>query len=95
MKKDFTESCSSNLIILRENHFQKDWVGFWPSKLTLNFKNALFLSVYFYSVVTVGKDLTIQDWSVFKTDPLVKCANFYYNLAWHLTFVDPVCNVDL
>ena len=42
-KNDFNESCSSNLVFLRENHFQKDYVAISPQKLTLNLENALFL----------------------------------------------------
>ena len=44
IKNDLNESYSSNLIFLRENHFQKDQVAISPQKLTLNFKNTLFLS---------------------------------------------------
>ena len=33
--------CSSNLVFLRENHFQRDKVTIPPQKLTLNFENAL------------------------------------------------------
>ena len=40
------ESCSSNLVFLRENHFQWDSVAISPQKLTLNFENALFLSAH-------------------------------------------------
>ena len=43
IKNGLNESCSSNLIILRENHFQRDSVTISPQKLTLNFENALFL----------------------------------------------------
>ena len=56
---DITERCSSNLIFLIENHFQKDQNAFKPLKLTPNFQNALFLSAYFKSAVTVGKEMTI------------------------------------
>ena len=31
------ESCSSNLVFLRENCFQEDLVDIWPQKLALNF----------------------------------------------------------
>ena len=41
-KNDHNESCSSNLVFLRENHFQRDSVTISPQKLTLNFKNAQF-----------------------------------------------------
>ena len=43
IKNDLNESCSSNLVFLRENHFQKDQVAISPQKLTLNLENALFL----------------------------------------------------
>ena len=46
-KNDLNESCSSNLVFLRENHFQRDSVTISPQKLTLNFENALFLSTHF------------------------------------------------
>jgi len=59
MKIDINESCSSNLIFLRENHLQKDWNAFKSSKWTPNFQNALFLSAYFKSAMTVGKEMTI------------------------------------
>ena len=58
MKIDINESCSSNLIFLRENHLQKDQNAFKSSKLTPNFQNALFLSGYFKSVVTDTKKIT-------------------------------------
>jgi len=45
IKNDFIESCSSNLVFLGENHFQR--VAISPQKLTLNFENALFLSTDF------------------------------------------------
>ena len=41
------ESCSSNLVFLRENHFQRDSVAISPQKLTFNFENALFLLTHF------------------------------------------------
>ena len=59
MNIHITEGCSSNLLFLRENHFQKDYNAFKPLKLTPNFKNALFLMVYFKSAVTVGKEMNI------------------------------------
>ena len=43
IKNDPNESYSSNLLFLRENHFQEDSVNIWPQKLTLNLENALFL----------------------------------------------------
>ena len=46
-KNALYESCSSNLVFLRENHFQRDSVATSPHKLTLNFENALFLSTHF------------------------------------------------
>ena len=42
-RSDFNESCSSNLVFLRENHFQRDSVTISLQKLTLKFENALFL----------------------------------------------------
>ena len=47
MKNDLNEGCLSNLVFLRENHFQRDSVAISPQKLTLNFENALFLSTHF------------------------------------------------
>ena len=58
MKIDINESCSSNLIFLRENHLQKDKNAFKSSKLTPNFHNALFLLAYFKSAMTIGKEMT-------------------------------------
>ena len=57
-KNDLNESCSSDLVFLRENHFQRDLVAILPQKLTLNAKNALLLSTYFKIWVTVGKRST-------------------------------------
>ena len=37
------ESCSPNLIFIKENHFQEDWVDFRCWKLTLKTENAQFL----------------------------------------------------
>ena len=59
MEIDIAEICSSNLIFLIENHFQKQLNAFKPLKLTPNFQNALFMSAYFKSVVSVGKEMTI------------------------------------
>ena len=47
IKNDPNESCSYNLVFLRENHFQRDLVAISPQKLTLNSENALFLSTHF------------------------------------------------
>ena len=55
MKNDLNESCSSNLVFLRENHFQRDSVAISP--MTLNFENALFLSTHFKIWVRVGKKI--------------------------------------
>ena len=41
IKNDPKESWSSNLVILKENHFLTDSVTILPQKLTLNLKNAL------------------------------------------------------
>ena len=46
IKNDFNESCSFNLVFLRENHFQKDLVATSSQKFTLNFENVLFLSAH-------------------------------------------------
>ena len=54
-KSEVNESCSSNLIFLRENHFQKDLISFRPLKLTLNFQNSLFLLAYF-KILEVARD---------------------------------------
>ena len=51
------ESYSSNLQFLRENHFQDDSVNIWPQKLTLNFKNALFLLAHCQIFVTDRKKI--------------------------------------
>ena len=59
IKNDFNESCSSNLVFLRENHFQRDSVAISPKKLSLNFVNALFLSTYFKIWVRVGKKINM------------------------------------
>ena len=40
INNDPNESCSSNLLFLKENHFQEDQVNIWPQKLTLNLENA-------------------------------------------------------
>ena len=54
-KDDVNESCSSNLLFLRENHFQKNLVNTLTPKLTLNFQNALFLTAHLKILVTVWK----------------------------------------
>ena len=60
IKNVFYESCSSNSVFLKENHFQEDQVEISPHKLTHKFENALFLSAYFQILVTVGKKMSIQ-----------------------------------
>ena len=57
IKNDHNESCSSNLVFLRENHFQRGSAAISPQKLTLNFENALFLSTHFKIWVRVGKKI--------------------------------------
>ena len=57
IKNDLNESCSSNLVFIREKHFQKDWVAISPQNLTLNFENALFLSAHLKIWVTVGEKI--------------------------------------
>ena len=47
IKNDLDESCSANLVFLRENLLQRDSVAISPQKLTLNFENAQFLSTHF------------------------------------------------
>ena len=59
IKNDINESCSSNLVFLRENHFQRDSVAVSPQKLTLNFENALFLSTHFKIWVRVGEKINM------------------------------------
>ena len=59
MKNDVIESCSSNLVLLRENHFQRDSVAISPQKLTLNFENALFLLTHFKIWEQVGKKINM------------------------------------
>ena len=46
IENGLNKSCSSNLVFLRENRFQRDSVTISPQKLTLNFENALFLLAY-------------------------------------------------
>ena len=59
IKNDINESCSSNLVFLRENHFQRDSVAVSPQKLTLNFENALFLLTHFKILVRVGEKINM------------------------------------
>ena len=59
IKDNLNESCSSNLVFLRKNHFQKDSVAISPQKLTLNFENALFLSTHFKIWVRVGEKINM------------------------------------
>ena len=59
IKNDINESCSSNLVFLRENHFQRDSVSVSPQKLTLKFENALFLSTHFKIWVRVGEKINM------------------------------------
>ena len=59
IKNDLNESCSSNLVFLRENHFQRDSVTISPQKLTLNFENALFLSTHFKILVRVWGKMNV------------------------------------
>ena len=59
IRNDINESCSSNLVFLRENHFQRDSVAVSPQKLTLNFENALFLSTHFKIWVRVGEKINM------------------------------------
>ena len=55
IKNGLNESCSSNLVFLRENLFQRDSVATSPQKLTLNFENVVFLLTHFKICVRVGK----------------------------------------
>ena len=80
MKNDFNKSFSSNLVFLKENHFQEYQVEISPQKLTRKFENALFLSAYFQILVTVGKKINIQGWSVLKDGPSVECSKKTDNL---------------
>ena len=41
IKNDLIESCSSDLLFLRENHFQEDEVNSWPQKLKMPFFGSL------------------------------------------------------
>ena len=59
IKNYLNESCSSNLVFLRENHFQRDSVAISPQKLTLNFENALFLLTHFKIWVRVGEKINM------------------------------------
>ena len=56
---DVNESCSSNLLFLRENHFQEDQVNIRPQKLTLKFENALFLLAHCKILVTFWKKINM------------------------------------
>ena len=47
-KYDLNESCSSNIVFLRESRFQEDYVDISPRTLTLNFEISLFLSARHY-----------------------------------------------
>ena len=61
IKNDLDESCSANLVFLRENLLQRDSVAISPQKLTLNFENAQFLSIHFkiWSWVRVEKKIYV------------------------------------
>ena len=59
IRNDLNESYSSNLVFLRENHFQRDSVSISPQKLTLNFENVLFLSTHFKIWVRVGEKMNM------------------------------------
>ena len=59
IENDVHESWSSNLIFLRENHFQRNPISFRPLKLTLNFQNALFLLAHFKILEVVRDEITI------------------------------------
>ena len=48
MKNIASESCSPNLIFIKENNFWEDSVDFWPQKLTLKTENAQFLLARHY-----------------------------------------------
>ena len=65
IKDECNKSCSSNLLFLRENNFQKDYVNIWLQKLTLNFENALFLLAHCKILVTFWKKLVcrVDQWS--------------------------------
>ena len=74
-KDDVNESCSSNLLFLRENHFQR--VNIWPQRLTLKFENALYFSAHCKILVTGWKKINMQGWSaVVKTGLSVECWKF-------------------
>ena len=59
IKDDINQSCSSNLLFLRENHFQEVQVIIGPQKLTLKFENALSLLAHCKILVTVKKKLNM------------------------------------
>ena len=59
IKNDLNESCTSNQVFLRENHFQKNLVTISPQKLTLNFENALFLTAQWKILATVWEKIYI------------------------------------
>ena len=67
IKNDPNESYSSNLLFLRENHVQEDWMNIWPQKLTLNLENVLLLSAHCKILAGVWKKINMQGWSVIKT----------------------------
>ena len=69
IENGLNKSCSSNLVMLRENHFQRDQVAISPFKLTLNFENSLFLSAHLKIWLTywANKYVTLisaQSWSL-------------------------------
>ena len=91
IKNDLNESYSSNLLFLRENHDQEDWVNICPQKLTLNFENVLFLSAHCKMLVTVLKKwiCRVDQWSklVFQLNaenpnPILKGIFDPYGYGW-------------
>ena len=59
IKNDLNESCSSNLVFLKENNFQKDQVAISSQKFNLNFENALFLSAHLKILVAVREKINV------------------------------------
>ena len=45
MNIGLNESCSFNLLFLKEDNYQKDWVSIWLQKLTLKIKNTPFFQI--------------------------------------------------
>ena len=74
-------SFKSREIFNTENNFRKFLINYWPLRITLNFKTALFLLSHFKIWVTVKKWTSIWDWFLLKASFLV----FYFILRCTLS----------